>query len=165
MIEIPEGTPQTETIDKNKNKRTNKYQNTMKKFFLTTAILLGMTLGAFAEWNSNESGWILFNLFNSNEDEQEEANVGLFENDEINQILWENVVETPSFKINFEEGGMFGRGKSMYMGVGSGFRNNSLFLPDVHGNPDDASAPLGSGMVVLMSLGAAYAIAKKRREE
>jgi hypothetical protein len=29
----------------------------------------------------------------------------------------------------------------------------------------DASSPLGSGIAVLVSLGAAYAVARKRREE
>ena len=34
-----------------------------------------------------------------------------------------------------------------------------------HGESDDGDAPLGSGIAMLLGLGAAYAVAKKRREE
>ena len=34
-----------------------------------------------------------------------------------------------------------------------------------HGETGDVDAPLGSGIVLLASLGAAYMVAKKRREE
>ena len=34
-----------------------------------------------------------------------------------------------------------------------------------HGETGDVDAPLGSGLVLLASLGAAYMVAKKRREE
>jgi hypothetical protein len=37
-------------------------------------------------------------------------------------------------------------------------------MPD-HGETGDVDAPLGSGIVLLASLGAAYMVAKKRREE
>ena len=136
----------------------------MKKLALTITFLLGMMLGAFAEWNSYESGWFLFNLFNTNEDGLEEANAGLFENDEINQILWENMVETPSFGVNYEGGGMFGRGKTFSTGMGDGFRNMGLILPTNHGDTGDATAALGSGVILLLGMGAAYAM-KKRREK
>ena len=139
----------------------------MKKLFLTIAILFSMTLGAFAEWTPS-SGWLFFDLFNSEENE-EETNIGLFENDEANAAMWENMIEIPSFSANNGGGGLFGRGKSMYDGVGSGFRNGnglSLLLPTSHGDNGDAGAdaPLGSGVVVLLGLGAAYAM-KKRREK
>lgn len=122
-----------------------------------------MTIGAFAEWNPSETGFFLFNLFNSTPDEKE-ANAGLFENDEINQVLWENVVETPSFGINYGGGGMFGRGRSMNTGMGSGFRNMGFFLPINHGMEGDTEAPLGSGVVVLLGMGATYFVVKKRKE-
>ena len=140
----------------------------MKKLLLTTAILLGMSFGAFAEWTPS-SGWLFFDLFNSEENE-EETNIGLFENDEANAAMWENMIEIPSFSANNGGGGLFGRGKSMSDGVGSGFRNGnglSLLLPTSHGDDGDAGAdaPLGSGVVVLLGLGAAYLVGKKRREE
>ena len=40
-----------------------------------------------------------------------------------------------------------------------------LVLPGEHGNPDDADAPLGTGIAVLTALGAAYLVSKRRREE
>ena len=40
-----------------------------------------------------------------------------------------------------------------------------LNLPDQHGLEDDQNAPLGSGIAVLLGLGAAYAVAKKRKED
>lgn len=37
-------------------------------------------------------------------------------------------------------------------------------LPGAFGENDDQNAPLGSGMAVLMGLGAAYLVAKKRKK-
>ena len=130
----------------------------MKKLVLTIAILVGLGTTAFAEGNSYASGFFLFNLFNSNEDE--EKTTGLFENDEINELMWDNVVSAPSNSINYGGGGLFGRGKTMSGTVGSGFREGTgLFLPPVHGADQDQT-PLGSGIAVLVGLGAAYALKK-----
>ena len=38
-------------------------------------------------------------------------------------------------------------------------------LPGSHGDPNDVSAPLGSGLFVLTALGAGYAVARRKREE
>ena len=136
----------------------------MKKLALTITLLLGMTLGAFAEWNSYQSNWFFFNWFNPDEDEEEAT--GLFENDEVNAFMWNNVIETPTFSSNNGGGGLFGRGRSMNTGLGYGFRTGTgtgLFLPNVHGSNED-QAPLGSGVVVLLGMGAAYLVAKKRKE-
>ena len=46
--------------------------------------------------------------------------------------------------------------------------NNTPLLPDGFGNSGDfdgTDAPLGSGIAVLIGLGAAYAIGKKRKED
>ena len=46
--------------------------------------------------------------------------------------------------------------------------NNTPMLPNGFGNPGDVDGtdtPLGSGIAVLVGLGAAYAIGKKRKEE
>ena len=46
--------------------------------------------------------------------------------------------------------------------------SNTPLLPNSFGNPGDfdgTDAPLGSGIAVLIGLGAAYAIGKKRKEE
>ena len=59
------------------------------------------------------------------------------------------------------QGGMFGYGDTR----SSGYRdedNQRLLLPSSHGGTDDTGAPLGSGIAVLVGLGAAYALTKKR---
>ena len=75
----------------------------------------------------------------------------------------------------FADGGLFNRGNNAKYGQNSGFiyfnANDGLrddpatpLLPP-HGSDDNADAPLGSGIALLMGLGAAYMVAKKRREE
>ena len=60
------------------------------------------------------------------------------------------------------ETGMLGRGDAS---SGGDRGDESFLLPDMHGGNGDASAtPLGSGIAVLVGLGAAYAM-KKRREK
>ena len=63
----------------------------------------------------------------------------------------------------YEEKGLFGRGDEIF-----GMREQETpLLPPGHGLTDnqDASSPLGSGIAVLVGLGAAYVVAKKRKEE
>ena len=62
-------------------------------------------------------------------------------------------------------GGLFQRGDEAY--ETSGNRNsNAPMLPSQHGSNNDQNAsPLGSGIAVLVGLGAAYMIGKKRKEE
>ena len=75
----------------------------------------------------------------------------------------------------FADGGLFNRGNNAKYGQNSGFiyfnANDGLradpatpLLPP-HGSDDNADAPLGSGIAVLMGLGAAYLVGKRRREE
>jgi hypothetical protein len=77
----------------------------------------------------------------------------------------------------FADGGLFQRGynaKNGYSGYTFFLRdgeldpaqNNELYpmLP-THGQEDNQSAPVGSGIAILMGFGAAYMVAKKRREE
>ena len=73
-------------------------------------------------------------------------------------------------------GGLFNRGNNARNGASgySYFSTDGLsdirtdeptpLLP-MHGETEDQDAPLGSGIVALMSLGAAYMVAKKRKEE
>ena len=71
----------------------------------------------------------------------------------------------------------FAQGGSMFKRENSGDNGTSLYeskgltkggfgpnLPG-HGETGDGDAPLGSGIVLLAGLGAAYMVAKKRREE
>ena len=84
----------------------------MKKLALTFAIIIGMSLGAFAQ-----------------------------------------------------EGGLFGLGKNRESAdLREGGNNNSfLNLPDAHGETGDVQAPLGSGALLLIGFGAAYALKKRRK--
>jgi len=40
-----------------------------------------------------------------------------------------------------------------------------LSLPGTHGSDQDATAPLGTGIVILLSLGGTYLVAKRRKEK
>ena len=64
-------------------------------------------------------------------------------------------------------GGLFQRGsmpdEAYYEDYNT--RDGGLILPGGHGQNTDADAPLGSGIAVLLGLGAAYALGKRRKEE
>lgn len=92
----------------------------MKKLIITTAIILGLSTGAFAECNN---------------------------------------------------GGLFQRGivpDELYYGSGYN-REDGLFKPILPyhelGTNQPATAPLDSGIAVLLGLGAAYLVGKKTKEE
>ncbi len=74
----------------------------------------------------------------------------------------------------FAGGGLFHRGDNASNGAtgynyfGStemGNRADGTPMLPAHGLDSNQNAPVGSGIVVLMGLGAAYMVAKKRREE
>ena len=60
-------------------------------------------------------------------------------------------------------GGALGRGES----TDQGNREGTLFAPKLpaHGQDNNQSAPLGSGVFVLTALGTAYLIGKRHKEE
>ena len=69
-------------------------------------------------------------------------------------------------------GGLFQRGvvDEEYYGMGyynNGMRNGNAPMLPYHGaiTNQDADAPLGSGIAVLLGLGGAYLVAKRRKEE
>ena len=67
-----------------------------------------------------------------------------------------------------QNNGLYQRGfTSDEMQYSANNRTNELVLPSSHGGTDDVSgtSPVGSGIVVLMGLGAAYAFAKKRNND
>ena len=66
-----------------------------------------------------------------------------------------------------EGGGLFGQGQSVEESTTTTFYNRSGVpgLPGGgHGAGGNQPAPLGSGIIVLIGLGAAYAVAKKRED-
>jgi hypothetical protein len=74
----------------------------------------------------------------------------------------------------FADGGLFNRGYNakngqsgyIYFNAKDAVREDvaTPLLPP-HGSNDNEPAPLGSGIAVLVGLGAAYMVAKRRREE
>ena len=91
----------------------------MKKLVLTVAVVLGMTLGASAQYFGGNNG-------------------------------------------QSQGGGLFSRGETPdYADGGTG--TGTPMLP-AHGQNTNQDAPLGSGALLLIGFGAAYAAAKRRKE-
>ena len=76
----------------------------------------------------------------------------------------------------FADGGLFQRGYNAKNGFSGytyfgatemGERNTEPLMPGLpaHGENTNQSAPVGSGIAVLLGLGAAYMVAKKRKED
>ena len=72
-----------------------------------------------------------------------------------------------TFSSFAQEGGMFGYGETRNVGLGGsrGSNESLVEMPSGHGLTDDASAPLGSGVLMLIGFGAAYALKKKKEEK
>lgn len=95
----------------------------MKKLALTTAIILGMTFGAFAQ-QSKGGGLLGYGYVSEQED-------------------W---------------------GTTNWNTTQEWLRNGGLLtLPTTHGSGSDYSSPLGSGALLLIGFGAAYALKKRRK--
>ncbi len=64
-------------------------------------------------------------------------------------------------------GGLFGRGEAVSESNGYAYEGNGSLFPQFpnHMETSNQPAPLGSGIAVLMGLGAAYMVAKKRKED
>ena len=64
-------------------------------------------------------------------------------------------------------GGLFQRGQEANYSNGNTRDGAVPMLPNAHGLPgnQDANGPLGSGIAVMLGLGGAYLVAKKRKEE
>ena len=63
-------------------------------------------------------------------------------------------------------GGLFQRGvvsDEEYYGMG--YRDNMMPVLPYHNSNENQDAPLGSGIAVLLGLGAAYLVSKKRKED
>ena len=67
----------------------------------------------------------------------------------------------------FDGGGIFKRGpkSNEYFSYRENYEGGLINLPPSHGSNEDSSAPVGSGIVVLVSLGAAYMVGKKHKEK
>ena len=64
--------------------------------------------------------------------------------------------------------GLLGRGEDFADEPSGGLRGTTPSVMDMHdysGDVNGDGVPMGSGIAVLMGLGAAYVVAKKRKEE
>ena len=61
--------------------------------------------------------------------------------------------------------GMMPDGESYGMSYTNEYRSGMPLLPSQHGTENDLNAPVGTGIALLTAFGAAYIVAKKRREE
>lgn len=72
-------------------------------------------------------------------------------------------VMSVSAQDEYKGGGLFKRGA---MPTETATRQTPLLaLPTQHGQSGDQSTPVGSGMAVLVGLGAAYLVAQRRKEK
>ena len=133
----------------------------MKKLIVTIAIVLSMGMTTFAqEAFTGADGVAESGLFNMGTSFFGNGELGLFSPDYYD---YEDEYEAYNYQPqNYVDNGLFGMGGgTLFSREGTGL---GLMLPNGHGLTNDETAPLGSGIAILMGLGAAYAL-KKRKEE
>ena len=130
----------------------------MKKLIVTIAIVLGLGMTTYAqEAFTGADGVAESGLFNLGTSFFGNGELGLFSPDYYD---YEDEYEAyNNYPQNYVDNGLFGMGGGTLFG---NTRNGGLVLPGSHGQTDDSSAPLGSGIAVLMGLGAAYTLKKRR---
>ena len=132
----------------------------MKKLVIAIAIVLGMGMTTFAQ-TDYEGSKGLFGL-----------NLSFFDRDE-DFALFSDISEYDREMEDYYYVEPSYNGENGLFGLGNGFFNNrlgeggtiGLSLPGTHGADDDQEGPLGSGIAVLMGLGASYLVAKRRKED
>ena len=74
---------------------------------------------------------------------------------------------TMGLSVYAQEGGLLNRGVTFDKQQDKGMMKGDVVSPGVpgHGSDTDEPAPLGSGVAVMLGLGAAYLVGKKRNEE
>lgn len=76
------------------------------------------------------------------------------------------IVLTMGLGAMAQDGGLLNRGVSFDKNErNSGLRGDNISLPNFGETTDQPASPLGSGVAVLLGLGAAYLIGKKRNEK
>jgi hypothetical protein len=134
----------------------------MKKLIVTIAIVLSMGMTTFAqEAFTGADGVAEGGLFNLGTSFFGNGELGLFSPDYYD---YEEEYEAyNNYPQNYVDNGLFGMGggNTLFTRTTPG-----LFLPGSHGATEDTNAlPLGSGIAVLMGLGAAYLVGKRRKED
>ena len=75
------------------------------------------------------------------------------------------IVLSMGLSVMAQDGGLLNRGVSFDKQEKSGLRGDGTPVPPPFGSDDNHDGPLGGGVAVLLGLGAAYLIGKKRNEE
>ena len=114
----------------------------MKKLFLTAALLIGFAMGIYAQIDPFEE---------ENEDEIIILNSLLHRNSQETYLQYGNI-------NGWRDGGTF----SLCF-PGHNFITN--WNGGSQGHDDDLIVPLGSGALLLIGFGAAYAISKRKKED
>jgi len=133
----------------------------MKKLIVTIAIALCMGITTYAqEAFTGADGVAESGLFGFGTSFFSNGELGLFSPDYYD---YEEEYEAyNNYPQNYVDNGLFGMGGGNTLFT----RSNSLLLPGSHGATEDTNAlPLGSGIAVLMGLGAAYLVGKRRKED
>ena len=123
----------------------------MKKTLLTMTLALMLGIGATAQ-NSEMFDWNTWD--NTAESYYDASDVGVFDWDGFTE-LYDQASQNSLLSDWFSDFSLFDFG---------GDRDVlDLILPD-HGGDTDVNAPLGSGIVLLLGMGASYLVAKRRKE-
>ena len=76
------------------------------------------------------------------------------------------IVLTMGLSAMAQDGGLLNRGVSFDKQDRNGLRDNGApVVPGEFGTDNNFDGPLGSGVAVLLGLGAAYLVGKKRKED
>ncbi len=67
--------------------------------------------------------------------------------------------------MGMAQGGLFQKGASNDANGPMRTEGPAISLPNEHGSSNDFDAPVGSGIVMLLGMGGAYLVAKKRKED
>ena len=132
----------------------------MKKLALTIAIVMSMGLSLTAQIDENmyETKGGLFGMGQT-----------MFENPNDEMFLPFEYAEEETF-VPETYFGMDDNGNAGLFGLGTtigGNRNGTnglIDLPIVHGSNDDQNGPLGSGILLLAGMGAAYLLKNKKKD-
>jgi hypothetical protein len=129
----------------------------MKKLLLTIAIFVGFAMGSYAQE-------LLLN--------EGEPQNGLFERGSSDFYWMMNEMYDEIKEEEKPQSGLFGRGNSDFYWTMREDEGSGLFLPghnwlthwDSTEQGEDVS-PLGSGALLLVGFGAAYALSKRKKED
>ena len=134
----------------------------MKKLIVTIAIVLSMGMTTFAQEAFTGADGVSENGLFSRGSGFFNGELSLFSSDYYYELDDEEDMAYNNYPQNYVDNGLFGLG----VGIFNGNRNTTLFpnLPSFN-ETTDQNAPLGSGIAVLMGLGAAYLVGKRRKED